>query len=180
MKRIVHFICCALLCTSCSNDEVQNTYSRYRAYFEYSKVMTAPPLFKALSGWGEYCLIYGAQQKMVFQSLTDSYSDPMVAADAYKTINCIDGFIVGRANMPDMTSNEQPYLCFDSACPNCFDDSGIAKRLTLQENGFAYCSRCKRKYNLNDSGLLEEGDKGKKLERYKVYYNANTLLINNR
>ena len=180
MKRIVHFICIALLCISCSNDEVQNTYSRYRAYFEYSKVMTAPPLFKALSGWGEYCLIYGAQQKMIFQSLTDGYADPMVAADAYKTINCVDGFIVGRANMPDMTSNEQPYLCFDSACPNCFDDSGIARRLSLQENGFAYCPRCKRKYNLNNSGLLEEGNKGKKLERYRVYYNANTLLINNR
>lgn len=182
MKRLGLFICMVLsIATSCSNDEVENVYSNYRAFFNYTKVMTAHPLYVALTGTGEYCSIYIQGNNLYFQSLTETYPDNLTAYDYYKQVTWIGGLIVGRSNVPDMTTGELPLLCFDRACPNCYKEASIAKALVLQENGMATCNRCKRTYDLNNLGLISSGEKGIKLFRYLISYNGtNTLLVNNR
>ena len=67
------------------------------------------------------------------------------------------------------------------ACSNCYEESNIAKRMILQESGFAHCSRCQRTYDLNNQGIVSIGKGGRTLFRYRVNYLASTgtLIINN-
>jgi len=169
-----------LFFSSCSQDNVQNVYSRYRAFFNYTKVLTAHPLYTAITGTGSYCSISAQGTTLYFQSPTESYQDNLTDADYYKQVTWIGGLIVGRSNVPDMTTGELPLLCFDRACPNCYKNDDITKPLTLKENGEAYCTRCKRTYDLNNLGIIKTGDNGIKLYRYMVVYNgSNTLVVNN-
>ena len=180
-QRLLALIILSLpIFSSCSQDEVQNVYSRYRAFFNYEKVLTAHPLYAALTGTGQYCSIYVLNTSLYFQSTSENYHYNLTDADYYKQVTCIGGFIVGRSNVPDMTTGELPLLCFDRACPNCYKDDNITKPLTLKENGEAYCARCQRTYDLNNLGIIKSGDKGVKLFRYRVVYNgSNILVVNN-
>ena len=50
----------------------------------------------------------------------------------------------------------------------------------MQEGGFAYCTHCKRKYNLNGQGLVVDGEAGRPLERYHITYDQmNRMVISN-
>jgi len=92
----------------------------------------------------------------------------------------MSGFIVGMSNMPEVGMVGLDNVCYDLACSNCYKEDAIMRNLTLQEGGYAYCSRCKRKYNLNSQGIVCGGSSGKPLERYHISYDgANNLVISN-
>lgn len=166
---------------SCGDDDVQNVYSSYRAYFRYDNVMSVLPLYPALTGLGEYCTISAAGSYLYFRSLTKSQQVNLTAVAYYQKYVSIAGFIVGRMNVPDMNTGAVELVAYDLACPNCYADDYISRPLTLKEGGFAYCSRCKRTYNLNDAGLISSGEKGRKLERYRISYSGSaTVEIRNR
>ena len=183
MKRAGLTACLAVLLMlgSCSSDDTYSTYSKYKASFTYNKVMTAEPLRSALTGLGEFCSITLGTNSVDFKSLTKSYSDPITATEMYyQHFVCINGFIVGKSNMPDMKTYDLVIVCFDLACPNCHRDDAVNRSLTLQEGGFAYCTRCKRKYSLNNGGLVTDGDAGRPLERYHITYDgSNRMVISN-
>ncbi|MBQ8098306.1 MAG: hypothetical protein IJ244_02150 [Bacteroidaceae bacterium] len=188
MKRLLPLILLSLMMlapTACSRDDVENVYSNYRAYFRYDKVITAHPLYVALTGTGEYCSIFaqGTEQgtTLYFQGVYEQAKDLLTAPDYYQSVIWIGGLIVGRSNVPDMTDGTLPLLCFDRVCPNCYKDDNISKPLTLQEFGQASCSRCKRTYDLNNLGIIASGEKGIKLIRYHITYNgSNTVVVSNR
>ena len=114
-----------------------------------------------------------------FSSLTSTAQVNRTALSAYQTYICIGGFIVGRSALNDIGSAEYPVVCYDRACPNCWSSDNIAKAMRIEENGHAVCDRCHRTYDMNNEGLIVEGDKGRKLIRYRVSYVSNTLAINN-
>ena len=177
--RIIVAMAALLILGSCSSDDAYNAYSKYKASFSYSSVMTAAPLKNALTGPGEFCTISLGVNTLVFQSLTASYTDDITAEMMYyQNIRCISGFIVGMANIPEMNADWLGIICYDLACSNCHHDDAINPKLTLQERGFAYCSRCKRKYSLNNQGIVVAGDAGRPLERYHVSYDgANHMAV---
>ena len=178
LRRLFAAITLLLVSTACSQGDVENLYSKYKAYFLYEKVLTADPLQQALTGLGEYCTIQSDGRNIYFNSLTNSYSDPVTSSDLYKKWVWINGLIVGHSNNPDMITGEMSIYCYDLVCPNCYEDSNISRSLTLQEFGKVHCGRCQRTYNLNDNGSCEE--RGTKLFQYRVFYNgSNTLLVNN-
>ena len=170
-----------LLLHACSSDDVYTVYSKYRASFSYERVMTAEPLRSALTSPGEFCIITVGISTLNFQSLSLSYSDPITASTMfYKSYRCMsmDGFIVGKANQLEMNEDELKIVCFDIACSNCYHEDNVHSRLSLQENGVAYCKRCKRHYRMNDTGLANEG--GRPLERYHISYDgSNRMVISN-
>ena len=178
LRRLFAAITLLLVSTACSQGDVENLYSKYKAYFLYEKVLTADPLQKSLTGLGEYCTIQSDGRNIYFNSLTNSYSDPVTSSDLYKKWVWINGLIIGHSNNPDMITGEMSIYCYDLVCPNCYEDSNISRSLTLQEFGKVHCGRCQRTYNLNDNGSCEE--RGTKLFQYRVFYNgSNTLLVNN-
>ena len=70
---------------------------------------------------------------------------------------------------------------FDRQCPNCIASYNLYKYpLTWTNNGqWVECKSCKRKYDLNNSGFIVEGDKGSKLIRYKANYDGTMLTVFN-
>jgi hypothetical protein len=61
------------------------------------------------------------------------------------------------------------FYAYDRECPNCFDPNAIPMRshpLTVSDNGFATCATCHRQYNLNNRGIIAQGDPGKRMTRY--------------
>lgn len=181
IHRILVLLAVIILSASCSEDDIQKMYSRRRAYFYYNKVETTLPLKYALNSPGEYCAIYLQPKRIHFYSLNKTHEEPVTDNSMYLKYICIAGFIVGRGNMPETGAIDLPTLCYDLACPNCYDESSISKRLILKEGGKAECDRCHRIYDLNNIGMIIQGEKGKKLERYHVNYDApyTTLIVYN-
>lgn len=76
--------------------------------------------------------------------------------------------IVGYGNVKDPA----PFFAYDRECPNCFEFNRIPVRsypLQMLPSGLAECKTCKRKYNLNNRGLVAEGEGGKSLTRYRSF-----------
>ncbi len=181
LRKTITLMLVALLLQACSDDDAYSSYSRYSASFSYSKVMTTTPLHSALTSPGTYCTItLTIQKQLVFASLTQTQSVDVTATAAYQSFTCLSGFIVGMSNLPEVGADNLSLVCFDLACSNCYHDDAIKKSLTLQENGYAYCSRCERTYSLNNAGVIDSGESGRPLERYHIAYdNANYMTITN-
>ena len=179
VRKIVLSLALLSLFGGCSSDDVYTNYSRYKANFSYGSVITATPLKDALNSPGIFCTITLGVSTLDFRSLTLSYSDPITASTMYyQKIICISGFIVGKSNDYEMGADELNLVCYDLACSNCHHNDAINRNLELREFGFAYCQRCKRKYNLNSHGLIVEGDAGRPLERYHISYDgANRMAV---
>lgn len=169
IKRFIVMIVTALLVWGCSSDESYTKYSRYKASFTYFYVQTAIPLKDALYSPGVFCTIrLTLNKQIVFKTLTQEQPVDVTAPNYYQNFTCLSGFIVGYSNMIELGQDELSQVCYDLACPNCYRDDAIKRDLALREGGFAYCSRCKRSYSLNNMGLINEGDAGRPLERYHI------------
>ena len=184
-KTLLVIPCALFLLSSCKSDEVQYAFCSYKAFFRYDDVINTFPLKAALaSGSGLYCSIYPTtNSKLIFQAPGVTPLPVNVTAIAYYSdyINPTGcGFIVGCSNVPDATTGELPILCYDRGCPNCYENLGISKPLSVSETGMATCPRCNRVYDLNNLGIISSGEKGIKLFRFRVAYDgSNTLIINN-
>ena len=76
-----------------------------------------------------------------------------------------NGIIVGFGNM----SMPATFYVYDRECPNCFDPTAIpmkSKPLSMSNNGLATCAVCHRQYDMNNGGIIVNGDGGNKMTRY--------------
>lgn len=168
-----------LFAAACEGDTVESKYSNYRASFTFSPVTSVAPLYGALNGFGEYCAIWADANYYHFSSLVGSAQVNKTALAVYTTfISLGGGFIVGRSSLSDIGSAEYPLVCYDRICPNCYRND-YYKAMRIEENGCCVCDRCRRTYDMNNGGTIVEGDKGRKLIRYRMTYASNTLAINN-
>lgn len=77
-----------------------------------------------------------------------------------------NGVIVGFGTLSDPLT----FYAFDRECPQCFIPEQIPIRsrpLKTTSDGFAECSTCHRRYNLNNGGRGTSGEKNDKLTRYR-------------
>ena len=181
MKRLLQLTLLAaiILLAACDADTVESKFSKYRASFSLSPVNTIAPLNQALTSFGDFCTITADANHYYFSTLRNSQSVNRDAYAAYKTFICIGGFIVGKSSQTELGTNDYPLLCYDLCCPNCYRDDNIAKRMSLEEGGRASCSRCHRTYDLNSEGAVVSGEKGHKLERYRMSYNGTAIMVAN-
>lgn len=170
----------AALC-GCSDSDSYTKYSHYKAAFTYFYVQTATPLKDALYSPGIYCTIkLGIDKKLQFHTLTQDLALPVTATNYYQNFTCISGFIVGYSNLIEVGTDNLTQVCYDLACSNCYNDDAISRDLVLKENGYAYCSRCKRTYSLNNMGIIDAGESGRPLERYHISLpDPNRMVIYN-
>lgn len=78
-----------------------------------------------------------------------------------------EGLIVGYGLLTDPVT----FYAFDRECPNCFSPDELPIRshpLQINSAGLATCNTCKRKYDMNNGGILAEGEKGNKMVRYRA------------
>ena len=170
-----------LLFTSCNDDLVSNKYCNLPARFTFSPVSSISQLNSSCNNPGEWCTITLSGNKFYFTKSDGSQGEAnRTAIEGYTGFYMgLSGFIVGLPNIPEMGESVSVVTCYDLACRNCYDNFSVTKRMTLQESGYAQCPSCNRTYNLNNTGIVSSGDAGKPLFRYRVYFNGNTLSINN-
>lgn len=170
---------------SCSDGLVDNKYSNLPARFSFWPVNSISQLYTSCESMGEWCTITLSSNgsKFLFTKADGSQGEAnREALDGYTGFYMgLGGFLVGLPNIPEMGETYSVVTCYDLACRNCYEETDfLVRKLTLQENGKAYCSRCQRTYNLNNLGQVSQGETGKALYRYRVYYGNNTLSINNK
>lgn len=169
-----------LLVASCGEELTQNKWSRMRAYYLCDHVMAIPTLYHACTGPNQWCTIRLSLngKQLLFESLIESNTENLTANVGYTRFHIERGLIIGLPTLAEPLADAPIVTCYDIACPNCLDDA-ISKNLTIQENGKAQCRRCNRTYDLSNQGIISEGERGKTLERYRVTYNGNTLIVDN-
>ncbi len=166
---------------SCSEDKVENRYTSLPANFVYRYTNTVPQLNSALNNLGEFATIRLDRDYYYFSNLTGTTQVNKTALSNYQNVHMgLCGFIVGLPNIPEPGSDVSTVVCYDLACPNCYEALAITRTLTLREGGYASCTSCDRTYNLNSQGIVSQGTGGKSLYRYRVSYGNNTLAISNR
>lgn len=179
------FLCLlVLLLASCKHGETNSKYSNFRTRLTIDNVMRAPVLYTACESMGEFCSITSDGSHFFFTNAAGTSSRiDIMAENSYSgyTMGLNSGYIVGRLSIPEIGENEVRVVCFDRACPNCYQNYNITKPLTLQTGGYARCAKCLRTYNLNDCGTLSDGPSGRNLFRYRVSYYSDrgVLSINN-
>lgn len=178
--------------SSCRDEEVSNRFCSLPARFSFSPVNSISQLFTSCESMGEWCTItLGDNGKTILftkpagknqeQGNKNQGVANLTALDGYKGFYMgLSGFIVGLPDIPEVGETRSVVTCYDLACRNCYDQYVITRPLVLREGGLADCQRCRRTYNLNNTGIVCDGEPGKPLFRYRVYYGNQTLSINNR
>ena len=171
-----------LLFCACNDDLVSNKYCSLPARFVFTPVNSISQLYTSCESPGEWCTITIKDDKFYFTKTKGKPGEwPQVKLDGYTGFYMgISGFVVGLPNIPELGEMMPVVTCYDLACRNCYDEAYVARSLKLQEGGKAYCERCKRTYDLNNTGQVSQGEPGNPLYRYRVSYGNNTLVVNNR
>ena len=171
--------CClgCLMCLLSACNKADNTFSRLPAHFTMDNIYQSPVLYTACNSMGEFCTITGGNRSFIIANLKTSDTVNQTALTGYSGFYLgLSGLIVGLPQIPEMGQDVSRVVCFDLACPNCYQEYSITKRMVLQEGGIALCPSCKRRYDLNDLGRTTEG---RPLYRYRVSLIGNTLIIAN-
>ena len=172
------FFVLLLLLASCTK-QTEQFYNNKPARFRVQFVQTIPPLNAALNGMGEFVTITQRTDVYIYSNTQTSFSRPVTSADRDYNYMGLSGFIVGLPNIPPLGSSVSQVVCYDLACPNCYEEQVVTREMQLQAGGKCYCRLCQRTYDLNNQGYVVSGTSGKSLYRYRVVYQNNTLLINN-
>lgn len=182
MRRLrSFFIVLTLLAASACSEDVENTYNAvYPAHFVYTYVNTVPQLYAAMNSSGIFTVIQATGQTFRFTGENGKYTDVnKTAIDAGASVQMgIAGFIAGLPNTAELGHNSPTPVCFDLACPYCFENYHIERSLSLKAGGQASCPTCQRVYNLND--YLGQATDGTRLYRYHITYSGNTVAISSR
>ena len=106
----------------------------------------------------EFTSNQGLSEKTIFNAV-DEKMDPILGMK--------NGLIVGFGNL----DNPAIFYAYDAQCPNCSDAHASIMRdhsLTMTTDGHATCATCQRRYNMNNRGIVDKGDAGKSLIRYRA------------
>lgn len=170
------FVALLLLLGACAG-QTEQFYANLPARFRVQFVQTIPPLNAALNSMGEFATITQRTNVYIYSNTKTSIQRPVTDAD--RNYMGLSGFIVGLPNIPPIGSSVSQVVCYDLACPNCYEEQVVTREMQLQAGGKCYCRLCQRTYDLNNQGYVAGGTPGRSLYRYRVVYQSNTLLINN-
>ncbi len=121
---------------------------------------------------GVFCKIWESGANYAFQN-NQNMSSQQPISELERRSNFIlgvnNGIIVGF-----QTFNTAPYggfVAYDAQCPNCVRNTSnyLNPRfpLSMSTSGIATCDKCGKKYDLNNGGIIQNGEKGDVgLEKY--------------
>lgn len=164
-------------------DEVEDLFSTEPAFCHISPVTAVQPLREALTGPGILCTITFEPTQYIC-TRADGTSAPMNRTDeeAYGHPVYRAGFIVGTPSLPDAKTSQFYYVCYELACPSCYDNQLLTRPMTLRTDETAECSTCGRTYSMLYGGSQVGGPEGvKKMKRYHCTYTPayDTFVVQN-
>ena len=160
-------------------NKINNEFCNLPARLIIENVLQAPVLFVSCESMGEYCTIKSDGQRILITNAAGNTDIINIIGEQHNYYLGLSGLIIGKLSIPEIGEDRLRVVCFDCACPNCYQNYNITKPLVLQTTGYANCNNCGRTYNLNDCGTISDGPAGSSLYRYRVSYIGNTLIINN-
>jgi hypothetical protein len=138
-----------------------------------------PTLNSALnaSSRGVFCLISentrAGVRYLVFENnlgQTSKQQETAEEVEAKFILGLNNGIIVGFQTLNTDGANGG-FVAYDVQCPNCVSRTNNTAnpnfRVTMESSGIATCSKCDKKYDMNNGGIIlngEEGDRG--LDKY--------------
>ena len=176
MNKFKHLIvvCSILLLAACGEAEYEYSNIPCRLHFDnathnnpaLASAMNplSPGIFARVKITGvnpryfEFSTNQGLTEKSIFYALDDKY-DPILGIK--------NGLIVGFSNL----DNPAVFYAYDAQCPNCSDAQAAImpdRSLSMTTDGHATCAYCHRSYNMNNRGMIDKGDNGKSLIRYRA------------
>lgn len=152
--------------TSCG--DTTDLYSRSACYLVIDNSMHQNfELASAMQYPGAFVTITTPGKKFHFVSNQGGSSDAFFnAIDERRSfiLGYNGALIVGYGLSIDRT-----FYAYDRECPNCYDPDALPRRshpVKVDEQGIATCSNCHRSYDLNNGGIVSQGDGGKQMTRY--------------
>lgn len=180
MSKKIFTAMLAIALYACGDGITHSRFCNLPARFTYTPVSSVHQLYAACSSPGEWCSITANATQFVFSNPQGNTPVSQTAVNNYnRPYMGLSGFLVGTPTLPEIGESTAVITCYDLACSNCYVEAGITRRMELHQGGESYCQRCHRTYDLNNQGIITDGDPGKTLYRYRVYYGNNTLTINN-
>jgi hypothetical protein len=174
-RALALLACVAVACTMGSCGDTESEYSQAQCSLTFdNSVHNDAVLASAMTPYsGTYVTITtkttGGARYFVFESNQGTTSN-VIFNELDKRRTIILGYngaiIVGYGSSVD-----DVFYAYDRECPNCFSPDSLPLRsrpLTVDEQGFAHCSNCNRSYNLNNGGIVSDGDGGNKMTRYRA------------
>ena len=185
MKRYTYYIIIllsAVFFTGCG--EAENEYSDYPCLFRFDNTGNkSPALASAINSMspGIFCCISVEDDYYRFttnQGLSDRVPKTWIAQQATTILGQYPayGIIVGYGTLRVSNAKIDAY---DSLCPNCLDNEGLYKKISMASDGTAECPECHRKYDMNNGGLVISDEGGKRLIYYNATSNGTVLYVNN-
>ena len=166
------------LFSACS-EETDLEYAQESAFLRVQPVSTVQPLNAALNSPGVFCKVTFSTNFYHFENNHgQSAQINRTALDAYGKPKCLNGFVIGTPNVPDLSGVTSP-VAFDLACPTCYAEALIQRSLEMNEQGEAHCSRCETTYDLNNMGFPKDGPGTNVMLRYHVQYGNDALFVSN-
>ena len=184
MKRYTYYIIALLtLLTACGDTEYE--YSGYPCNFVFNNsVGQSPALTSATNpnSPGIFCRVTLSGGNYFSFTTNQGLSDrvALTAIDKQRTIKIgtynETGIILGYGNL----NNPPVFYAYDSQCPNCFRNTNLPRyQLTMHTDGTAECGSCRRKYDMNNGGIVVDGDGGDKLIRYHANVTGGVISVIN-
>ncbi len=164
---------------SACTDDTNLEYAQEPAFLRVQPVSTVQPLNAALNSPGVFCKVTFSTNFYHFENNHgQSAQINRTALDAYGKPKCLNGFVIGTPNVPDLSGVTAP-VAFDLACPTCYAEALIQRSLEMNEQGEAHCSRCETTYDLNNLGFPKDGPGTNVMLRYHVRYGNDALIVSN-
>lgn len=188
MKHYTYYIIVLLaLLTACGDTEYEysseschlvfdNTSSRSNKLAEAMNI-NAPGIFCRISISGKQYIFETNTAPGVKESVNFNAKDALTTQQL--GVYNGTGIIVGYGSL----NNPATFYAFDSQCPNCYKSTYLAQyALTMDTSGHAKCSKCGRTYDMNNGGIVSDGDGGDKMMRYRATTTGaqGVLNVNNR
>lgn len=176
MKRIGFALLALLLLVSCSDDSSSKFSKKYQVRF-YFEVQQSAELFNAIGNPGQFVSIRPLNGKVRIHNTMGGHDYSLSSVGSRDFEYGLGGLIVGTSSTPNMNGGFD-LVAYDLACPNCDRQS---RRLTLKDDGSAFCEHCGISYDMNNYGWLLHVDENAKSELrslYRYHINFNGMAIN--
>lgn len=172
MARIA--LCMLLFGVSSCHDSYQEFCTQYPVSF-VCDITYAP--FNSVASMGQFLSVRLKANHTTYivynPALDKTTEEPVSEVEARSFVFGLGGLIIGQ---PYFNDGRSTYYAYDLACPHC--DRAWA-RLTIDALGNAACSHCEAVFDLNNGGIVVEGE-GRPLYRYRVTQSSvNTLYVHN-
>lgn len=166
------FLATCLLLSACN---AESEYSTWPCRFAYNNMIhNDATLASAMTpdSKGVFCKISESGVNLVFQNNQDMTSQQPKTQEeqmAEFILGINNGIIVGFQTMIDTPYGG--FVAYDAQCPNCVRRTGNTLNpkfpVIMSSSSIATCSKCGKKYDLNNGGIIQNGEEGDTgLEKY--------------